>query len=256
MINVIGASLETFRFPCGEWHVILRGLPPRGSKVSLEYDHPGGNTPDQMSNEIVQLMLALNALDRAGVGVATFSVPYVPFSRQDRVTQPGEPLSVAIMASIINSFAADEVVICDPHSDVTTALIRNVRVIPQHEIFLPMIPREPCLLISPDGGALKKIYKLAELRPNATVVECRKSRDVATGQLSGATVHAAELKQETCFIVDDICDGGGTFIALAAELKKKGAGRITLLVTHGFFTKGLTVFHDIDAIYTRKGKIK
>ena len=62
------------------------------------------------------------------------------------------------------------------------------------------------------------------------------------------------------YIVDDICDGGRTFIEIAKYLKEADSidsSRIHLMVTHGFFTKGLGVFDGlIDHIYTRKGKIK
>ena len=60
------------------------------------------------------------------------------------------------------------------------------------------------LLISPDGGALKKIYKVSEYLGGVEVVECSKSRDVKTGKLSGFKVYAEDLQQKSCLIVDDI----------------------------------------------------
>lgn len=105
------------------------------------------------------------------------------------------------------------------------------------------------LLISPDGGALKKVYKLAQFLGGQPVIECSKMRDVKTGQLSGFKVFADDLAGKTCVIVDDICDGGGTFLGLAKELKAKNVGKLILVVTHGIFSKGLeeltTVFDEI-----------
>ena len=71
------------------------------------------------------------------------------------------------------------------------------------------------------------------------VVECSKSRDVKTGQLSGFKVYADDLGGADCIIVDDICDAGGTFMGLAMELKKKNAGKLYLAVSHGIFSKGI-----------------
>jgi ribose-phosphate pyrophosphokinase len=106
------------------------------------------------------------------------------------------------------------------------------------------------LLISPDGGALKKIYKVSEFLGGIEVVECSKSRDVKTGKLSGFKVYADDLEGKDCLIVDDICDGGGTFIGLADELKKKNAGKLYLAVSHGIFNKGFESLTVFDKIFT------
>ena len=94
------------------------------------------------------------------------------------------------------------------------------------------------ILISPDGGALKKIYKVSEFLSGVEVVECSKSRNVKTEKLSGFKVYADDLQGKDCLIVDDICDGGGTFIGLSEELRNKNAGKLYLAVSHGIFSKG------------------
>ena len=106
------------------------------------------------------------------------------------------------------------------------------------------------MLISPDGGALKKIYKVSEYLGGVEVVECSKSRDVKTGKLSGFKVYSEDLEGKDCLIVDDICDGGGTFIGLAAELKNKNAGKLYLAVSHGIFSKGFDSLRCFDKIFT------
>ena len=106
------------------------------------------------------------------------------------------------------------------------------------------------LLISPDGGALKKIYKVSEYLGGVEVVECSKSRDVKTGKLSGFKVYSDDLEGKDCLIVDDICDGGGTFIGLAEELKNKNAGNLYLAVSHGIFNKGFESLSVFKKIFT------
>ena len=80
------------------------------------------------------------------------------------------------------------------------------------------------------------------------VLECGKRRNVTTGELSGFTVPIEDLKNRPCLIVDDICDGGGTFLGLGSELKKKNAGELFLAVSHGIFSKG---FDQLSDIYTQ-----
>ena len=77
-----------------------------------------------------------------------------------------------------------------------------------------------------------------------------KTRDVMTGKITGFEVYADDLKGKSCIIVDDICDGGGTFAGLAIELRKKGARKVHLIVTHGTFSKGLTTLTNFDSVIT------
>jgi ribose-phosphate pyrophosphokinase len=248
MIKTEGFSYEKFNFPVGEMHIKVAnlGLEP---KVEMSFER---------NEEIVELLLINDALSRMDRRIKVLSIPYVPFGRQDRVAVPGECFSLAVFAQIINQINAENVVVYDPHSDVTTALINNCAVVKQWQIFKPMLEgKSDFLLISPDGGALKKIYELASRVECFAVTECSKMRDVKTGTISGVQVHSNDLFKKDCYIVDDICDGGRTFIEIAKVLKEKNCGKIILMVTHGFFTKGLEVFDGlIDEIYTMRGKVK
>lgn len=201
-------------------------------------------------NDLGLICVTVDALKRMGVKVINLFIPYFPAARQDRVMIPGEPLSVKVYADILNSLGLNKVMVFDAHSEVTPALVNDCEVIPNYT-FIQKVLKEigsDAKLISPDGGALKKIYKVSEFLGGVEVVECSKSRDVKTGKLSGFKVYADDLEGMNCLIVDDICDGGGTFIGLAEELKKKNAGKLYLAVSHGIFNKGfesLTVFEKI-----------
>ena len=90
-------------------------------------------------------------------------------------------------------------------------------------------------MVIPDAGAAKKAY---EWLGGAEVIQAQKTRNTATGELSGFSIPVTDLGGRDCLIVDDICDGGGTFLGLAKELQAANAGALTLAVTHGLFTKG------------------
>ncbi len=250
MITGIGFEHTKFNFPCGEMHVKIKD-PMRGRRVSFHFEF-------EKSEDIVELLLVCDAIRQAGMILEGISMPYVPFGRQDRVAVPGEPFSLKVFADLLNSLNIPRVEIVDPHSDVTTALINNCYVLRQDEVFWKYLSdKKDFYFISPDGGALKKTYKLASMARCLGVIECTKERNVKTGEITRTVVHHhLSLEGKDCVIVDDICDGGRTFIEIAKVLRKKEAGKITLMVSHGKFTKGLDVFKGlIDEIYTHNGRV-
>lgn len=232
-----------FTFSGGEPHIKIISKLENVTEVTITHRI-------QSFNDIGTLLLATNALKNMGIKKLHVVLPYFPAARQDRLMVSGEPLSVKVYADIINAQNFESVTVFDPHSEVTPALLNNCRVIDNHK-FIELITQQlsdNLLLISPDGGALKKIYKVAAYLQNYEVVECSKSRNVRTGQLTGFKVYADDLQGKDCLIVDDICDGGGTFLGLAKELKAKNAGNLYLAISHGIFSKG---FDELQKHFTK-----
>jgi len=236
-------DFQTFVFAGGEPHIKIN--PNFDTTKAVIVTHRLNSF-----NDLGILCLAADALQRMELELAELIIPYFPAARQDRVMIPGEPLSVKVNADIINGLGFKKVTVFDAHSEVTPALLDKCNAVPNHKFIQEVIKhigKEP-LLISPDGGALKKIYKVSEFLNGLDVVECSKHRDVKTGKLEGFKVYTDDLNGRDCLVVDDICDGGGTFIGLAAELKKKNAGKLYLAVSHGIFSKGVD---DMAAIFDR-----
>lgn len=228
-------DFESFTFSGGEPHIKVLTSINKNRDVTVTHRI-------QSFNDFGLLLLAIDALQRTGVKTIDVFIPYFPAARQDRVMVKGESLSVRVYAGILNALNLNSVTVYDPHSEVAPALLNNCRVISNHSFIKEVIQdiNEDIILISPDGGALKKIYKLTSALGGIDVIECSKSRDVTTGQISDFIVYAEDLEGKPCLIVDDICDGGGTFMGLAKELKIKNAGKLYLAVSHGIFSKGLT----------------
>jgi ribose-phosphate pyrophosphokinase len=238
-------QFESFTFSGGEPHIKINPNYIINEKVIITHRL-------NSFNDLGLLCLAVDALRRMDAKIEKFIIPYFPSARQDRVMISGEPLSVKIYADIINNLQIEKVVVFDPHSEVTPALLNNCQVISNHKFIERIVATigNDVTLISPDGGALKKIYKVSEFLGGVEVVECSKSRDVKTGKLTGFKVYNDNLEGKDCLIVDDICDGGGTFIGLAAELKNKNAGKLYLAVSHGIFSKGFDSLKCFDKIFT------
>jgi len=226
-------SFNAFTFYGGEPHIKINPDFDLTQKVTVTHRI-------NSFNDLGLLCVAVDALKHMGISEIEAFIPYFPAARQDRLMISGEPLTVKVYSDIINSMNLRKVMVFDPHSEVTPALLNNCEVIPNYHFISQIIEQlgENVKLISPDGGALKKIYKVSEFLGGLEVVECSKNRDVKTGKLSGFKVYEEDLNGADCLIVDDICDGGGTFIGLAEELKRKNAGNLYLAVSHGIFSKG------------------
>lgn len=200
------------------------------------------------SADIMKLLLITDALKTVNAWNIPIhlTIPYLPYSRQDRVCAPGEALSLKVMADLINSLHFASVTTWDVHSEVALALIDRVINIPGTTIVRPHICYRD-IIVAPDAGALKKLSSFGSVWP---VVRADKHRDVSTGQLTDTIVYTQYVGNKDFLIIDDICDGGATFIALAKALKPLTAGEINLYVTHGIFSKGLEVFEGyINRIY-------
>lgn len=99
-------------------------------------------------------------------------------------------------------------------------------------------------LVSIDAGASKKINELAEYLyskgyKNINIIQCNKKRNIKNGNIESFEVFKDNLDGVTTIIVDDIADGGESFIYAAKELIEKNAGNLYLVVSHGIFSKGL-----------------
>lgn len=198
------------------------------------------------SDKIMEMMLYAEAHNNLfGEFTLEAIIPYVPYARQDRRCNEGESLSIAVMASLINQCKFKKVRIFDPHSLVTVSLIERVVVYTQFDIFFPStdILWSDTVIVAPDLGAAKKSEDFALKAGAKDLVQCSKKRDLQTGKLSGfKIVDGGELiHQNDIVIIDDICDGGGTFLGLLPSLKWYEPKSVTLVVTHGIFSKGVEV---------------
>ncbi len=232
-IFVNNKMLDVFQFSGGECHVKIN--------VGDISDKTNITAHLNSSDDIMRLLLTVDAVRRVNPQSAIhLTIPYFPYARQDRVCNEGESLSVKVMADIINNLHCAEVTIYDPHSDVTPALLSNCRIVSQADIVASnlgkVIKDKKLALVSPDAGAEKKTRMAAKL--TSTEVFCSsKTRDTKTGNITATKVHG-DVRGRDLLIIDDICDGGRTFLELAKALKDGGAGDVYLYVTHGIFSQG------------------
>ena len=229
--------LKVWKFPCGEVGVkIENGFASEEVEVTLLWDS---------NDDLIALGQLVDALRHNDVQHISLNIPYFPYSRQDRRCNPGEGHALKMVADYINSLGFSAVYTMDAHSFVLEAVVKNLRVAEQAECAwrLPSFD----VFVAPDAGASKKIFKLTASRQGAEVIVADKKRD-ATGKIIETSISGGEsITGKSVCVVDDLCDGGATFIELGKVLKKYEPASLDLYVTHGFFTKGvgiLTPFYD------------
>ena len=200
--------------------------------------------------DLFDIVLTNDAARRMGFTDIKLFMPYMMGGRQDRVCNTGEPLTVKIVADMINSCGFSEVTILTPHSEVTPALINNVRVMDELDFIEDIIMLEcdnsrEFNIVCPDAGAGKRVNKVVQHLTNAfpeanfNLIRCEKVRDVKDGSLKDFFVQADVLHGHPTLICDDINSMAGTFIGLGKKLKEKGCGKLMLFTTHSDCVEGI-----------------
>lgn len=240
---------RVFTFAGGESQVVLPDafIAEAGSVASVRI-----NAWLRTADAAMQLLLLTDAVRRVVPNVPLhLNMPYVPYARQDRVCNPGEALSAKVFCNLINAQAYASVVIADPHSDVVPALLDRVSVV-DASVMLAEVLRQPAFargvtLLAPDAGARKRVQQLAKKLEVEHVAFADKVRDTKTGRISGTSV-SSDLPNLPILVVDDICDGGRTFVELGKALADVSSQPRYLYVTHGIFSKG---FEELNLYYQR-----
>jgi ribose-phosphate pyrophosphokinase len=225
------------------------------------------------------IICATQALKEVGVKNINLYIPYCIGGRSDRKFMEGGINYIKhVIAPIINSQGYSDVTIMDPHSDVLEACINNFKKIDNTDLadfalrdyfiskgFETWSSKnfENVRFVSPDAGALKKVFHVAEQMKNPHgVIIASKHRNIETGKIDYTdvpmSVHDAD---KDFFIFDDICDGGRTFIEIAKAIEEKRKlssavqpqhyGKNYLVVTHGIFSAGLLELSKwFECVYT------
>lgn len=257
-------DFEEGNFPAGEEHIRLTNTVKRGERIMGDDFDSRVVVTARLTNTsaVMRLALLVDALKRTYHPLPIeLEIPYMPYARQDRACVKGEAHSLKVMAGIINSLGCRKVIVLDPHSTVTEAVLDNCYTVTQADIIASLTKDRPFEkidhLVSPDAGAAKKTGEVAKALGIEKVVQANKVRNLLNGKIESIEIGQTGLSG-TCLIVDDICEYGGTFILLAKQLRAAGAERILLWATHGTFggpksreqTVKNLLANGIDAIYT------
>lgn len=194
-------------------------------------------------------------------------VPYFLGARSDRKFQEGGINYLKqVICPIINSQNFNSVTILDPHSDVLEACLNNFKKVNNFnlidEALIEIGDKNKIILVSPDAGAYKKIFDVGKHFEINKIVTATKIRDLVSGNIIDTHVPLSVYDADKNFvIVDDICDGGRTFIEIAKAIRMSRGlssavhpsqyGKIYLIVTHGIFSAGFDQLNEyFDGIFS------
>ncbi len=233
-----------FIFPDGQRHTTL--------EADVAWSEVVITTSLCSADDLFDLLL-VNDILRHNHNAVHLQVEYLLGGRMDRRINDRQPATLEVVTEIINTARFKSVSVLDPHSSASLDFIAESEV-PRYAMIefreaLNDFQPEDTVIVQPDKGARARVLMMAQ-GLGFMVTSCSKERDPVTGKLSRFKVNnPGDVYGKRCLIVDDICDGGATFVALARKLREAGAIEVSLFVTHGIFSKGKDL-EGIDAIYT------
>lgn len=225
-----GIGYEVISFPDGEKHLKINEL---NRKDTVEIICRICN-----SDDLFLLMQLSDILNRQCVTIERITIPYLMTMRCDRLFSFEEAYSLRIISDIINSFNAQTVLLIEPHSDKSELLINSSF---SHYLSLNLVPiTSNTIFCFPDKGAYRRYYY--KLNSKFKPIICSKVRNEFDGSLLEFNIEDKGDYKEgmSICVVDDLCDGGGTFIGIGNLLKEKlNPENLILNVTHAIQKQGL-----------------
>ncbi len=234
-------AFEEFTFPDGQPHfkLLTHDNSFRVATIEIAFKSP---------LDVFRAQMAANVLSYMGYQV-NLDIRYLLAARMDRRIDSYQPYTLDIVMSLLNR-VFKEIRILDVHNPMS---VGAGNVLPFDVVKMVMQTLGDVLVVIPDKGATERVRKLtAGLTDD--LVQCEKHRDSQTGRITKLTVEGGtRVAGKECLIIDDICDGGATFITLGNALKDAGASKVHLFVTHGIFSKGFASLVNNEELY---GKFK
>lgn len=246
----VDSPLKGLLFPDGAAHV-------SGADTATKFSYQIAQVQGMSHDDLFTLAMWAKVAQERGEQTALV-LPYLPGARMDR----GIPTGAKVYADFLGEFVNPDVTITlDPHSDLALSYfdgaLRNLSIFPVERIIRREIQdpssderAQPYVgVIAPDAGAVDRASRAAKVM-GVPVYQAEKKRDFATGKLSGFGMKDELPSEGKLLIVDDICDGGGTFLGLADALDLPRE-RLSLWVSHGIFSgKANLLTQRFGAIHT------
>ncbi|MFO6422890.1 ribose-phosphate pyrophosphokinase [Motilimonas sp. KMU-193] len=191
------------------------------------------------NDNLMELIVMIDALRRASAGRITAVIPYFGYARQDRrVRSSRVPITAKVVADFLSSVGVDRVMTVDLHAEQ----IQGFFDVPVDNVFGSPVLLEDMLnkklenpvVVSPDIGGVVRARAHAKLLDDADLAIIDKRRPKAN---VAQVMHLiGEVEGRDCIIVDDMIDTGGTLCQAAAALKERGAKRVFAYATHAVFS--------------------
>jgi ribose-phosphate pyrophosphokinase len=193
------------------------------------------------NDNLMELLICIDALRRASAKRITAVIPYFGYARQDRKPGPRTPISAKLVANLITQAGADRVLAVDLHA----GQIQGFFDIPTDNLYAaPVMAADiqaryagrDLMVVSPDVGGVVRARALAKRLDNALLAIVDKRRD-RPGESEVMNI-IGDVKGRHCILIDDIVDSGGTLCNAARALLDNGASSVAAYITHGVLSGG------------------
>ncbi len=192
------------------------------------------------NDNLMELLVCLDALKRASARRTTAVIPYYGYARQDRKSGPRTPISAKLVANLITSAGADRVLTLDLHAgqiqgffDIPTDNLYSAPVLTQD--IRNRYDGQPLTIVSPDVGGVVRARAIAkQLDADLAIIDKRRER----AGISEVMNIIGDVSGQRCILVDDIVDSAGTLCNAAIALMDAGAKTVSAYVTHGVLSGG------------------
>lgn len=237
IVDHLGIELAPIRidkFADGEM-IVAPNVPVRGKRVVIIQ-----STNKPVNDNLMELLIAIDSMKRASAAAINVVIPYYGYARQDRKAKPREPITSRLVAKMLESAGATNVLTWDVHSlqtqgffDIPFDSLEAVWILMKHYLE-GYVDTSNIAIVSPDYGCVKRAREISiATGAGLAIVDKRRSgkNQVEINNVLG------EVKDLDCVIVDDMIDTGGTILGAAKIVREKGAKSVTILATHGLFNK-------------------
>jgi ribose-phosphate pyrophosphokinase len=193
------------------------------------------------NDNLMELLIMVDALKRASARRITAVIPYLGYARQDRKPGPRTPISAKLVANLVTVAGADRVLSVDLHA----GQIQGFFDIPTDNLYAAPVmsadirnrfDREGVTVVSPDVGGVVRARQLAKRLDNAPLAIVDKRRERA-GESEVMNI-IGDVEGRFCILIDDIVDSAGTLCNAAAALREAGAQDVVAYVSHGVLSGG------------------
>ena len=193
------------------------------------------------NDNLMELLVSLDALRRASARRITAVIPYYGYARQDRKSGPRTPISAKLVANLITKAGADRILTMDLHA----GQIQGFFDIPTDNLFAAPVfvkdiedryKNKPLVIVSPDVGGVVRARAIARrIYANLAIIDKRREKAGSSEVMN----IIGDVSNHHCIIVDDIIDSGGTICNAAQALIDVGAISVDAYVTHGVLSLSL-----------------
>lgn len=222
---------DILRFKDGEIRAKI-GETVRGAEVFIIQPL---NSPS--AEYIMELLIMIDAMKRASAKEVCAVIPYYAYARQDRKTQPRDPITAKLLANVLTAAGADRVVTLDLHAGQIQGFfdipVDNLRGMPIMAEYLVNKGLQDVIVVSPDVGGVVRSRELADrLQCQLAIVDKRRP----TPNMVEVMNLIGEVEGKTAVLIDDMIDTGGTIVNAAKALLDKGATAVYACGTHAVFS--------------------